>query len=99
MTRQFTQYGQVYREFDAYYDWMHHGESSIYFYYFGLADPTREPDRSRAQRFASFYMDEDLSLSHPGLPHAPSNPRTAAVIASGSTLCERRARCRTASRR
>ena len=59
VTRQFTAYGQVYREFDAYYDWMHHGESSIYFYYFGLADPLWEPDRARALRFAGFYMGDD----------------------------------------
>ena len=59
VTRQFTAYGQIYREFDAYYDWMHHGESSIYFYYFGLADPTWEPDRARALRFAGFYTGDD----------------------------------------
>jgi len=29
VTKQFTSYGQIYREFDANYDWMHHGESSI----------------------------------------------------------------------
>ena len=50
VTRQFTSYGQVWREFDAYYDWMHHGESSIYFYYFGLADPASHLDRARTQR-------------------------------------------------
>ncbi|MBC7234702.1 MAG: hypothetical protein H5T69_02585 [Chloroflexi bacterium] len=59
VTRQFTEYGQVWREFDAHYDWMHHGESSIYFYYFGLADPNRLRDRARTLRFASFYMGED----------------------------------------
>jgi hypothetical protein len=59
VTRQFTEYGQVWREYDANYDWMHHGESSIYFYYFGLADPTRLRDRSRTLRFAGFYMGED----------------------------------------
>jgi len=59
VTKQFTGYGQVYREFDANYDWMHHGESSIYFYYFGLADPTRKRDRARTLRFASFYMGDD----------------------------------------
>ena len=59
VTRQFTAYGQVYREFDGYYDWMHHGESSIYLYYFGLADPAREPDRSRALRFAGMYTGDD----------------------------------------
>lgn len=69
ITRQFTEYGQIWREFDGYYDWMHHGESSIYFYYFGLADPTRQPDRARTLRFASFYMDEDLDLTHPELAH------------------------------
>ena len=64
VTKQFTAYGQVYREFDAYYDWMHHGESSIYFYYFGLAEPTREPDRSRALRFAGFYTGADPSVDN-----------------------------------
>ncbi len=59
VTRQFTAYGQIYREFDAHYDWMHHGESSIYFYYFGLADPTRHRDRARALRFAGFYTGKD----------------------------------------
>jgi hypothetical protein len=59
VTRQFTAYGQVWREFDAYYDWMHHGESSIYFYYFGLADPRAAVDRARALRFARMYMGED----------------------------------------
>jgi hypothetical protein len=64
VTRQFTAYGQVWREFDAYYDWMHHGESSIYFYYFGLADPRVQIDRARALRFAHMYMGDD--------PHAPN---------------------------
>ncbi len=59
VTRQFTEYGQVWREFDAYYDWMHHGESSIYFYYFGLADPNVHRDRARTLRFAQMYMGQD----------------------------------------
>ena len=59
VTRQFTRYGQIYREFDGYYDWMHHGESSVYLYYFGLADPRRQPDRARALRFAGMYMGKD----------------------------------------
>ena len=59
VTRQFTAYGQVWREFDAYYDWMHHGESSIYLYYFGLADPTVAADRERALRFARMYNGDD----------------------------------------
>ena len=59
ITWQFTEYGQVYREFDAYYDWMHHGESYIYIYYFGLADPTVLIDRQRTLRFAHFYTGDD----------------------------------------
>jgi len=48
VTRQFTRYGQVHKEFDAYYDWMHHGESYTNFYFFGLADPTVPKDRPGA---------------------------------------------------
>jgi hypothetical protein len=59
VTRQFTAYGQVYREFDAYYDWMHHGESYIYTYFYGLADPTVKVDRDRAIAFAAMYNGED----------------------------------------
>ena len=59
VTRQFTRYGQVHNEFDGYYDWMHHGESNQYLYYFGLADPTVEKDRNRALRFAGMYNGED----------------------------------------
>jgi hypothetical protein len=59
VTRQFTDYGQVHNEFDAYYDWMHHGESYTYFYFFGMADPTIAKDRERALRFAGLYLGED----------------------------------------
>jgi len=59
VTRQFTRYGQIYREFDGYYDWMHHGESYTYFYFFGLADPAVPRDRERALRFAGLYLGED----------------------------------------
>lgn len=64
VTRQFTGYGQIHREFDAYYDWMHHGESSLYLYYFGLADPLREPDRARALRFAGMYLGTDAEAAN-----------------------------------
>ena len=59
VTRQFTQLGQVYREFDAYYDWMHHGESYTYLHYLGLANPRHEIDRMRALRFAAMYTGND----------------------------------------
>ena len=59
VTRQFTAYGQLWREFDAYYDWMHHGESSIFVYFLGLADPRIAVDRARALRFAHMYTGDD----------------------------------------
>jgi len=59
ITRQFTGYGQVYREFDGYYDWMHHGESSTYFYFFGLSNPYDPVMKARALRFADMYTGDD----------------------------------------
>ncbi|NLF02402.1 MAG: hypothetical protein GX601_15640, partial [Anaerolineales bacterium] len=59
VTWQFTGYGQVHREFDAYYDWMHHGESYAYLYYLALADPTHYMDRQRMLRFAAMYTGDD----------------------------------------
>jgi hypothetical protein len=59
ITWQFTEYGQVYREFDAYYDWMHHGESLLSLYYLGLAGPNGPKAHRRAVRFAGFYTGED----------------------------------------
>lgn len=59
ITWQWTEYGQIHREFDAYYDWMHHGESNLFFYFFGLANPAELKDRQRTRRFAGFYNGED----------------------------------------
>jgi len=59
ITRQFTEYGQIYRGYDAYYDWLHHGESSPYLYYLGMADPTVARERERALRFAAMYTGDD----------------------------------------
>jgi hypothetical protein len=59
ITKQFTAYGQIHNEFDAYYDWMHHGEGYQIIYYFGLADPYNEKDRRRALKFAAMYMGQD----------------------------------------
>lgn len=64
VTRQFTDYGQVYREFDGYYDWMHHGESYVNFYFFGLADPEWPGHEERARRFAGFYVGEDAEAAN-----------------------------------
>ena len=59
VTWQFTEYGQVHREFDAYYDWMHHGESYTYTYYLALANPYHQVDQRRALRFAAMYTGQD----------------------------------------
>jgi hypothetical protein len=59
VTWQFTQFGTVTREFDRYYDWMHHGEAYTFLHYFGLADPDHHVDRQRALKFAAMYNGED----------------------------------------
>jgi len=59
ITLQWTEYGQIHREFDGYYDWMHHGEAYIYFYFFGLTKPESLMDRQRARRFSHMYMGKD----------------------------------------
>lgn len=64
VTRQFTSYGQIVDEFDAGYDWMHHGESYTNFYFFGLADPTDKKMRERAVRFAKLYFDDGTPNSN-----------------------------------
>jgi len=65
ITRQFTKYGQVYKEYEQGYDWFHQGEGYIYFYFLGLADPTRQKNIERAKRFAGFYLNEDPELKVP----------------------------------
>ena len=59
ITRQFTRYGQIYREFDSNWDWMHHGEGYVSFYPLGMADPYDERFRDRSVRFAAMYIGED----------------------------------------
>ena len=59
LTWQWTEYGQMNRDFTAYYDWMHHGEGSLFFYFLGLADPASLKDQQRAEKFASFFDGTD----------------------------------------
>ena len=65
ITRQFTKYGQVYKEYEQGYDWFHQGEGYIFFYFLGLADPTNQKNIERARRFAGFYLNEDPDLKEP----------------------------------
>jgi hypothetical protein len=59
VTKQFTEFGQVYREYDAYYDWMHHGESNQLLYGFGLTDPYDARMAARSLRFANMFTGRD----------------------------------------
>jgi hypothetical protein len=59
VTKQFTEFGQVYREYDAYYDWMHHGESNLLLYFFGLTDPRDTRMHARTMRFARMFTGQD----------------------------------------
>ncbi|GGD53912.1 hypothetical protein [Paenibacillus nasutitermitis] len=74
ITWQWTEYGQISREFDAYYDWMHHGEGYLYLYFMGLADPDYLKNRQRAKRFAALYTGDD--------PEAPNYDREKRLIRS-----------------
>jgi hypothetical protein len=51
--------GMYVKEFSAQSDWMHHGEGLQLFNRMGLSVPTLAAYRTRAQRFAGFYMGED----------------------------------------
>ena len=74
ITWQWTEYGQIHRDFDAYYDWMHHGEGSLYLYFLGLAGPATLKDRQRASGFASMYTGDD--------PEAPNYDKERKLIRS-----------------
>jgi hypothetical protein len=74
ITHQFSAYGQIHREFDAYYDWMHHGEGYLFFYYLSLAAPYGAREHERALRFADFYTGDD--------PDAPNYDRARRLLRS-----------------
>jgi len=59
ITRQFTRYGQIYREFDSNWDWMHHGEGYISLYPMGMVVPDDPLFRDRAIRFAAMFTGDD----------------------------------------
>lgn len=64
ITFQFTELGQISNEYDRGYDWMHHGESNLMLYFFGLADPGSLADPIRARRFAGLYTGQTLSIGN-----------------------------------
>ena len=77
LTFQWTEYGQIHREFDGYYDWMHHGEGKLFLYFLGLTKPESLVDRQRSERFAKMYTGDD--------PLAPNYDKERKLIKSPLT--------------
>ena len=46
------------------YDWMHHGEGSLFLYYMGLADPGSLKFLTRTLRFAALYDGSDSAVQN-----------------------------------
>ena len=84
ITRQFTRYGQIYREFDGNWDWMHHGEGYLSCYPLGMADPHDKAFRDRSIRFAAMYTGEDSE--------APNYDPERRLIVQGGAYGEHRIR-------
>ena len=51
--------GMYFREFPAQMDWQHHAEGMTPFNVAGLGDPYDQKYRTRARRYAGFYIGED----------------------------------------
>jgi hypothetical protein len=66
--------GMYYKDFIVQSDWMHHGEGLQLFNRMGLSVPADETYRTRARRFAGFYMAED--------PEAPNYDPARKIIRS-----------------
>ena len=64
ITWQWTEYGQIVDEFDQAYDWMHHGEALLGFYWFALANPHVLKDRQRTKKFAALYTGENTKVDN-----------------------------------
>lgn len=53
ITKQFTRYGQIYREVDFNLSWMHHGEFCVLLYSRGKMQSNDEKRVARFMRFAA----------------------------------------------
>lgn len=56
--------GVFVKEFPAAFDWEHNGEGLQAFYWYGLGKPNDPASRTRARRFAGFYLGEDPAASN-----------------------------------
>lgn len=59
ITRPFTRHGQVHREFDSNWDWMHQGERYVSFFPLGMADPHDDLYRDCSVGFAAMCRCDD----------------------------------------
>ena len=75
-TLQLADYAQLTDGFINRADWFHHGETYIYLYYLGWADPSHPEMETRARRFADWYIGED--------PQVPNYDRQHRIIPSPS---------------
>jgi hypothetical protein len=60
VTEQLTHLGVLHKEYDRGYDQFHQSEGYLFFYYLCMALPDDARLREQAQRFAGFFLNEDL---------------------------------------
>ncbi len=67
------------KEFPSSFDWEHNGEGLQAFYWYGLGRPDDPVSRTRARRFAGFYMNDD-----PAAPNYDAKLRIIRSLFNGS---------------
>jgi hypothetical protein len=75
----FARQGMYCKEFPVMFDWVHNGEGLSVFDLQGLSDPHDLRYKSRVQRFAGFYLNED-----PGAPNYDPRHRLIKSLFNGS---------------
>ena len=75
----FAKDGMYYKEFPVMFDWLHHGEGLTVFQMQGLSHPNDEQFKTRARRFAGFYLNED-----PGAPNYDAKHKIIRSMFNGS---------------
>lgn len=72
--------GVFVKEFPPSFDWEHTGEGLQAFYWYGLGRPDDAVSRSRARRFAGFYLNDD-----PAAPNYDAQHQIIRSLFNGST--------------
>ena len=60
----FARDGMYYKEFPCQFDWLHNAEGLVVFCLQGLSEPESRAVRTRMERFAGFYIGEDLQAKN-----------------------------------